>query len=110
VIYLDEFVKTQIVEKYISKNTRANYRGDFKLFLNYLMKQVIKATIDELNKHLLRQFFQYLKFEKGYATATMRRKIHFLSSFCKFLYFTILLLNLHSLQPNYTQHLSLFKL
>ncbi|MFL0251139.1 tyrosine-type recombinase/integrase [Clostridium neuense] len=82
----DDFINNQIVEKDISKHTKANYSSDFKIFLNFLMEQGIKATVNEMNKNLLKKFFQYLKFEKNYATATMRRKIHCLSSFFKYLY------------------------
>lgn len=82
----EEFINHQVVEKDISKYTKENYTSDLNIFLNFLSKQGIKPVVTELNKNLLRKYFQYLKFEKEYATATMRRKIHSLSSFVKFLH------------------------
>lgn len=82
----EEFINHQVVEKDISKHTKENYTSDLKIFLDFLSKQGIKPVVSELNKNLLRKYFQYLKFEKEYATATMRRKVHSLSSFVKFLH------------------------
>lgn len=82
----DEFINHQIVEKDISKHTMGNYTSDFHIFLSFLSKQGVKPIVSEMNKNLLKRYFQYLKFDKEYATATMRRKIHSLSSFFKFLH------------------------
>lgn len=82
----NEFIKEQIVQKDITRYTQNSYRSDFKIFLSFLMKQGIKATPQNMNKKLLRDYTHYLKFNKEYATATMRRKIHSLSSFFKYMY------------------------
>ncbi len=82
----DEFINHQIVEKDISKHTKENYTSDLHIFLSFLSKQGVKPIVTEMNKNLLKRYFQYLKFDKEYATTTMRRKIHSLSSFFKFLY------------------------
>lgn len=82
----EEFINHQVVEKDISRWTKENYTSDFYIFLDFLSKQGIRPIVSELNKNLLKKYFQYLKFDKEYATATMRRKIHSLSSFVKFLH------------------------
>lgn len=82
----DEFIKEQTIRKDISVHTKNNYKSDFKIVEDFLRQQGIKATTTEIDKHILKKFFQYLKFDKEYATATMRRKIHSLSSFFKYLY------------------------
>ena len=87
------FIENMTVEKDIAKNTIDNYTCDFKIFKLFLSAQGIPLSIDKIDKHILKQFFHYLKFKKNYATATMRRKIHTLSSFFKYLYEDDIILN-----------------
>ncbi len=81
-----EFISTLLIEKDISKFTIVSYNSDLQMFLEFLSRQGIKPVVGQLNKNLCKRYFQYLKFEKEYANATMRRKIYYLSSFVKFLY------------------------
>lgn len=81
-----EFISTLIIEKDISKFTIVSYNSDLQMFLEFLSRKGVKPVVSEMNKNLCKRFFQYLKFEKQYATATMRRKIYYLSSFFKYLH------------------------
>lgn len=80
------FIQNMEIEKDISKTTKSSYKGDFNIFLNFLQLQGIKPDVSLINKNILKQYFHFLKFNKGYSVATMRRKIHSLSSFFKYIY------------------------
>lgn len=80
------FLDNLEIEKDISKTTKSSYTNDFNIFREFLRRQGIKEDISLINKHILKKYFHFLKFEKDYSVATMRRKIHSLSSFFKFLY------------------------
>lgn len=81
-----EFTRHLQTEKNISRYTVENYNSDLYIFYNYLVNYNIELDVKLINKHILKQYFQFLKFDKEYATSTMRRKIHCLSSYFKFLY------------------------
>lgn len=82
----DEFIKTQRTEKDITIATVKSYNSDFKIFLSFLSKQGVTATLDKIDKHILKQYFQYLKFTLEYSSSSIRRKVHSLSSFFKYIY------------------------
>lgn len=83
--YFDEFIDYLSAEKNISHHTKANYRSDFKIFLNFLSINGIKPELQTLNTRDVRKYLVYLKNEKEYQNETIRRKINSLSSFFKFL-------------------------
>lgn len=83
--FFDEFIDYLSAEKNISHHTKANYRSDFKIFLNFLSINGIKPELQTLNTRDVRKYLVYLKNEKEYQNETIRRKINSLSSFFKFL-------------------------
>lgn len=80
-----EFLDYLSAEKNISHHTKANYHSDFKIFLNFLTTNGIKPDLQTITTPIIRKYLAYLKTEKEYQNQTMRRKIHSLSSFFKFL-------------------------
>lgn len=83
--YFDEFIDYLSSEKDVSYYTKRNYRGDFKTFTDFLTMIGIQADLETITTPLLRKYLAYIKNEKNFKTNTMRRKIHSLSSFYKFL-------------------------
>lgn len=83
--HFNEFIDYLSSEKNISKYTKENYSSDFKIFLNFLSSNSLKSELEAITTPILRKYFSYLKNEKQYQNQTMRRKIHSLSSFFKFL-------------------------
>lgn len=81
----EEFIDYLSAEKNISNHTKANYTSDFKIFLNFLYINGIKPDLQTITTPIIRKYLAYLKNEKDYKNQTMRRKIHSLSSFFKFL-------------------------
>lgn len=81
----EEFIDYLSAEKDVSHHTKKSYRGDFKIFINFLAFNGIEPELETMTTPVLRKYFAYLKNEKDYNTETMRRKIHSLSSFFKFL-------------------------
>lgn len=80
-----EFINYLESEKNISKYTKENYASDMKIFVLYLQSSEIQTDIEVITTPILRQYFTYLKTVKNYKNPSMRRKIHSLSSFFKFL-------------------------
>lgn len=81
----EEFLDYLSAEKNISHYTRSSYKSDFKVFLYFLDANSIKSDLRTITTPIIRKYLAYLKNEKKYKNQTMRRKIHSLSSFFKFL-------------------------
>lgn len=81
----EEFLDYLSAEKNISYHTKTNYRSDFKIFLYFLHINGIKSDLQTITTPIIRKYLSYLKNEKEYKNQSMRRKIHSLSSFFKFL-------------------------
>ncbi|SHJ80047.1 tyrosine-type recombinase/integrase [Paramaledivibacter caminithermalis] len=83
--YYDEFLDYLKGEKDVSKHTIKNYNTDFKQFVSFLKTKGIKPSLHTVTTAILRRYVAHLKTEKNYATYTIRRRIHSLSSYYKFL-------------------------
>lgn len=83
--YYANFIDFMKSEKNCSASTVSSYWTDFYIFKEFLSKQKINITLDNITTSVLRQYLAYIKLEKGYANGTIRRKIHSLSSFFKYL-------------------------
>jgi len=82
-VYL-EFLDHMKSEKNASGATVTSYITDYKIFENFLLLKTIEPRLQTITTRDLRKYVNYLKLEKEYANATIRRKIHSLSSFYKF--------------------------
>lgn len=83
--YFEEFINYMAVEKNASVHTKANYRSDFKIFINFLTINDIKPELQTFDVRIIRKYLVYLKNVKEYKNETIRRKINSLASFFKFL-------------------------
>ncbi len=83
--HFEEFLNYLSAEKNASKLTLTSYTNDFRVLFEFLAIGNIKPGIYTLTTPILRRYISYLKVTKGYKTNTIRRKIHSLSSFFKFL-------------------------
>ncbi|MTI49214.1 MAG: recombinase XerC [Firmicutes bacterium] len=80
-----EFLDNLISEKNVSNSTITSYETDFKVLKSFLVKNNVKPMLDSITTPILRRYISFLKVAKGYKTNTIRRKIHSLSSFYKYL-------------------------
>lgn len=80
-----EFLDYMKAEKNASNATITSYTTDFKIFLDFLVKNNIPTDTSEFDTPHMRRYTAYLKNEKKYANATIRRKINSLRSFFNFL-------------------------
>lgn len=80
-----EFLDNLISEKNVSNSTITSYETDFKVLKSFLVKNNIRPLLDNITTPILRRYISFLKVDKGYKTNTIRRKIHSLSSFYKYL-------------------------
>lgn len=80
-----EFLDNLISEKNVSNSTISSYETDFKVLKSFLVKNNIRPLLDNITTPILRRYISFLKVDKGYKTNTIRRKIHSLSSFYKYL-------------------------
>lgn len=78
----EEFILYLQMKEY-SKTTITSYRGDFKVYLQFLDTSYTEHTIDRFIQKKIRQYAVYLKMKK-YSPATIARKINCLRSFSKF--------------------------
>lgn len=72
-------------EKNASTATETSYTTDFKIFLEFLKKSNFPTNMRKLDTNEIRAYVVYLKNEKKYKNATVRRKINSLKSFSKYL-------------------------
>jgi len=79
-----EFLDHMKSEKNASEATITSYITDYKIFENFLRLQSIEPRLQIITTRDLRKYVNYLKIGKEYSNATVRRKIHSLSSFYKF--------------------------
>lgn len=79
-----EFLDHMRAEKNASESTIVSYVTDFKTFEKFLLLQGIEPKLQSILTRDLRKYVSYLKIGKEYSNATVRRKIHSLSSFFKF--------------------------
>jgi len=68
-----------------SKTTVSAYRTDFNHFMHFLNINGYDDSIHEIKTAEIRDYVDYLKFDLEFKTNTIRRKIHSLSSFYKYL-------------------------
>ncbi len=80
-----EFLNYMEAEKNASTTTLASYSTDFKVFVDFLAVVCVEPRLCAMTTQVLRRYVSYLKLHKRYANNTVRRKIHSLSSFFKFL-------------------------
>ncbi|WP_347350953.1 tyrosine-type recombinase/integrase [Acetoanaerobium noterae] len=80
-----EFLDNLLAEKNVSYSTITSYTTDFKILWSFLIQNKIEPILENINTPLLRKYISYLKVDMKYQTNTIRRKIHSLSSFYKFL-------------------------
>ncbi|MCT4619869.1 MAG: tyrosine-type recombinase/integrase [Marinisporobacter sp.] len=80
-----EFIDYLQSEKNASNSTLTSYKTDFKIFTTFLAIGGIEPRLNTMTTATLRRYISYLKLHKNYKTNTIRRKIHSLSSFFKFL-------------------------
>lgn len=78
--YIDKFIRYLEIEKGASAHTIANYSIDLMALRDFLNNK----PLEEIDHLTLRRFLASLK-DKGYAKATMARKLACLRSFFKFL-------------------------
>lgn len=83
--YFNEFIGYLKSEKNASNHTVKNYETDFKIFNEFMSLNNLEINIEKITTPILRRYIIFLKQDKKYANQTLRRKIHSLSSFFKFL-------------------------
>jgi len=83
--YFDEFIDYLKAEKDVSHYTVTNYTSDFKQFLNFLRVNGIQPKLNTITTPIIRRYLAHLKTDKKYAVETIRRRVHCLSSYYKFL-------------------------
>ncbi len=83
--YFDDFINYLKAEKDVSHYTVDNYTCDFKQFLNFLRVNGIQPRLNTVSTPIIRRYLAHLKTEKNYAVETIRRRVHCLSSYFKFL-------------------------
>lgn len=83
--YFEEFLKNLSAEKDVSTATIKSYRTDFNTFQKFLSVKNIEPEFSTIKTPILKNYVTYLKIECNYSNGTVRRHIHSLSSFFKFL-------------------------
>lgn len=83
--YYEEFLRNLLAEKNVTEATITSYRSDFEKFKKFLAINQIEPEILTLSTRNLKSYFTFLKIDCAYANGTIRRRIHSLSSFFKFL-------------------------
>src|SRR5690554_5821068 len=83
--YFEEYVDHLVSEKDASTATITSYSGDFNVFKEFLRKYNVPSSVNDISTSRLRKYLTFLKKEKGYSLESIRRKIHSLRSFFKFL-------------------------
>ena len=83
--YFNEFLNFLISEKNVSPHTVKNYSSDFKLFNKFLISNQIQPTLSSIKTPVIRQYVTFLMLDNNYATFTIQRKIHSLSSYYNYL-------------------------
>lgn len=81
----EEFSDYMLAEKNASHHTLENYKEDFKNFREFLITSDLNTDVTQAKTKDLRLYVTYLKISKKYASNSIRRKIHSLSSFYKYL-------------------------
>lgn len=82
--YFKEFLGYLSAEKNASDMTKSSYKSDHKIFCEFLENNGI-TEFEKITTPVLRRYVIFLKADKKYQNKTIRRKIHSLSSFYKFL-------------------------
>jgi integrase/recombinase XerD len=80
---LDDYNRHISFERGLSKNTRLNYIGDLKYFLNHC--QAVNTPPENADKSFIDSFLWKAKNDKNLSPASMFRKIESLKSFYRFL-------------------------
>jgi len=83
--YFEDFINFLKTERNISDATVISYTTDFRQFLNFLSDSGIQPKLSFMSTPVLRRYFAYLKVDRNYSVNTIRRRIHSLSSYFKFL-------------------------
>lgn len=83
--YFNEFLRHMTAEKDASPATITSYQTDIKVFTEFLRGSSIGVDIKTLTAPMAHRYVNYLKIDKRYSNSTVRRKIHSLSSFYKYL-------------------------
>lgn len=83
--YQGEFYQYLLAERNASDATVTSYRTDFREFMTYLSEKRLNIGIEKITTPVLRRYFNQLKSNRGFSTSTIRRKIHSMSSYMKFL-------------------------
>lgn len=86
---VESFLNYLSVERGLSANTVAAYRNDLSSFVEWAERELGRRGLvpswSEVDRDLLLNYFLELKSERGYASATMARKIAAVRSFFNFL-------------------------
>lgn len=83
--HYQEFLNYLASEKNASPSTLTSYNTDFKIFLDFLSLIQVEPTFQTVDTVIIRRYISFLQKEKKFAVSTLRRKIHSLSSYFKFL-------------------------
>ena len=78
---IDRFTEYIAIERGGSHKTSRVYRYDLEMFFQY-----IGVPPQQVQPHHVRMFLAYLKSDKGYSNASLRRKLACLRSFFRFLF------------------------
>lgn len=81
--YLDQFITNLVVERNVSPYTARNYRREVGEFLRFLKEEGV-SSLQEVDRRVLTRYLLWLR-AKGYAKASIRRRISELRSFCRYL-------------------------
>ncbi len=81
--YLDRFITYLVVERNLSSYTARNYRREVGEFLRFLRKEGI-SSLQDIDRQILTRYLLWLR-AKGYAKASIRRRISELRSFFRYL-------------------------
>jgi integrase/recombinase XerC len=81
--YLDRFITYLMVERNLSPYTARNYRREVGEFLHFLRKEGI-SSLQDIDRQVLTRYLLWLR-AKGYAKASIRRRISELRSFFRYL-------------------------
>ncbi|NYB73503.1 tyrosine-type recombinase/integrase [Sedimentibacter hydroxybenzoicus DSM 7310] len=84
-IYFEYFLDYQKSENNCSEATVKSYKYDFSNIIEFLNIIQVEPQINLITTAILRRFITFLKENKKFATNTVRRKIHCLASFFKYL-------------------------
>ena len=88
--YLSKYLGGYIAgQQNFSPNTIVSYRDTFKLFLVFCKEQknikVEKLSIGQFSKHLVGDFLEWLKTERGCSDSTMQQRLTVIRNFFSFL-------------------------